>query len=473
MVGNVLAILTLLSWPVISAIMFQRMEARRAFVWSILGAYMSLSPLTAVALPVIPDMDKTTLPNIAAALLAMGAGHRVLTLPGSPLMKLAVILFIIAPWTAIFANQQPLVEGVSYRPAQNAYDSFTTMVKQAAVVLPLVMARNLMAEEGSERLMLRALLTGGLIYSLPMLVEVRLSPQINVWVYGYFAHDFGQMMRYGGYRPMVFMAHGLWVALFTFSALIAAAALARAQRFDIRALAVVAWMGLMLVICKSMAPIIYALAVVPLVLLATPRMMLAVAAVLAGVVLAFPLLRLSGLVPVEALIAAASAIDPERAASLAFRLRNEDLLLARAAEKLWTGWGGFGRNLIVDPQSGEYLTISDGAWIITMGVQGLPGYLIEFGLYTLPVFAAWRTRAARAEPLLATLALLHATMLVDLIPNATLTPLTFMLAGVILGRVEYLRRAPAGPAVAPLGPGRGRVHVGAPGAAVPGMRTVL
>ena len=57
--------------------------------------------------------------------------------------------------------------------------------------------------------------------------------------------------------------------------------------------------------------------------------------------------------------------------------------------------------------------------------------------------------------------------------NATLTPLTFMLAGVILGRVEYLRRAPAGPAVAPLGPGRGRVHVGAPGAAVPGMRTVL
>ena len=140
MVGNVLALLTLLSWPVISAIMFQRMEARRAFVWSILGAYMSLSPLTAVALPVIPDMDKTTLPNIAAALLAMGAGHRVLTLPGSPLMKLAVILFIIAPWTAIFANQQPLVEGISYRPAQNAYDSFTTMVKQAAVVLPLVMA---------------------------------------------------------------------------------------------------------------------------------------------------------------------------------------------------------------------------------------------------------------------------------------------------------------------------------------------
>ena len=140
----------------------------------------------------------------------------------APKKKKLPILFIIAPWTAIFANQQPLVEGISYRPAQNAYDSFTTMVKQAAVVLPLVMARNLMAEEGSERLMLRALLTGGLIYSLPMLVEVRLSPQINVWVYGYFAHDFGQMMRYGGYRPMVFMTHGLWVALFTFSALIAA-----------------------------------------------------------------------------------------------------------------------------------------------------------------------------------------------------------------------------------------------------------
>ena len=480
----------LVAWPVVTAVLFQRMEVRRAFVWSILGAYMFLSPLTAIALPVVPDMDKTTLPNIAAAIMAMLLGYRVLQMPSNPLMKILIVLWIVGPWDSIFGNEQPLIEGITYRPAQSAYDAFNVMLRQAVVVVPLLMGRNLLAEDGSERLILRALLTGGLIYSLPMLVEVRLSPQINVWIYGYFAHDFGQMMRYGGYRPMVFMTHGLWVALFTFSALIAAAALARAQRLDLRALAIVGWMAVMLVICKSMAPILYALAVVPLVLLAPARIQLTVAAVLAMIVLSFPLLRLSGLVPVEGLIAAANAIDPDRALSLAFRLHNEDLLLARAAEKLWTGWGSFGRNLIVDPVSGEYVTIPDGAWIITMGVQGLPGYVIEFGLYTLPVFMAWRTRAVRSEPLLAALVLMHATMLIDLIPNATLTPLTYLLAGIIVGRVEYLRRVPAGRTATPIVPGRGGRPglalpgsgsaggavgggVGGGGVAVPGLRTIL
>ena len=43
----------LVAWPVVTAVLFQRMEVRRAFVWSILGAYMFLSPLTAIALPVV------------------------------------------------------------------------------------------------------------------------------------------------------------------------------------------------------------------------------------------------------------------------------------------------------------------------------------------------------------------------------------------------------------------------------------
>ena len=49
-----------------------------------------------------------------------------------------------------------------------------------------------------------------------MLVEVRLSPQINTWIYGFFQHDFIQMMRYGGFRPIVFLPHGLWVAFFAY-----------------------------------------------------------------------------------------------------------------------------------------------------------------------------------------------------------------------------------------------------------------
>src|SRR5690349_3189313 len=42
---------------------------------------------------------------------------------------------------------------------------------------------------------------------------MRLSPQLHVWLYGFHQHSFLQNERWGGYRPMVFMEHGLMVAM--------------------------------------------------------------------------------------------------------------------------------------------------------------------------------------------------------------------------------------------------------------------
>lgn len=47
-----------------------------------------------------------------------------------------------------------------------------------------------------------------------MLYEVRLSPQLHRIFYGYFPHSFAQQVRGGGFRPVVFLQHGLWVAFF-------------------------------------------------------------------------------------------------------------------------------------------------------------------------------------------------------------------------------------------------------------------
>ena len=43
---------------------------------------------------------------------------------------------------------------------------------------------------------------------------------------GYFQHSFEQMMRAGGFRPIVFLYHGLWVAFLTATAVLAAFTLA-------------------------------------------------------------------------------------------------------------------------------------------------------------------------------------------------------------------------------------------------------
>ena len=72
-----------------------------------------------------------------------------------------------------------------------------------------------------------------LVYSLPMLFEIRISPQLHRWVYGYFPNDaFVQQMRGGGFRPVVFFPHGLALALFTAIALLCVFIVMRARLRD-------------------------------------------------------------------------------------------------------------------------------------------------------------------------------------------------------------------------------------------------
>ena len=39
---------------------------------------------------------------------------------------------------------------------------------------------------------LRVLIIAGLVYSVPMLFEIRLSPQLHNWIYGYYPSQFVQ-----------------------------------------------------------------------------------------------------------------------------------------------------------------------------------------------------------------------------------------------------------------------------------------
>ena len=51
--------------------------------------------------------------------------------------------------------------------------------------------------------------------------EARMSPQINQQLYGFFAHDWLQHIR-NGFRPIIFLAHGLRVGIFLAMAMVAA-----------------------------------------------------------------------------------------------------------------------------------------------------------------------------------------------------------------------------------------------------------
>jgi hypothetical protein len=445
---SLLAIYVLLGWPVVVWVLYQRLDPGRALIWSILGGYLILPPLLRLDLPVVPDLDKDTLPALSALVVtALMLRRRLSIWPDAWQGRAMVAMFLVSPFFTVLTNRDPVVAGAVYIPGMQIYDSIAAVANTLLYALPLFLARRDLAAPQALKALLAALVAGGLAYSLPMLLEVRLSPQLNVWFYGYFQHEFAQTMRFGGYRPFVFLPHGLWVAFFAMICLAAATVFLRDGPAEARPrqLAIFLWLALMLVLCKSFGPLAYALVLVPLLLLAPARLQALAAALAMAVVMAYPLLRGAHLVPVDALVDFFRGLSGDRAYSLAFRFQNEDQLLARAAEKPLFGWGGYARNLLHDPVTAKALTIPDGAWIIQIGTYGWLGYIAQFGILALPVWLLAREALARGGQGVsrhaAGLALILAFNMVDLLPNATLVPVTWMIAGAILGHAEALRHA--------------------------------
>lgn len=443
---NAFAYLMITIWPIVAYVLWRHLDPVRALIWTILSGYLILPPLTAINLPVVPDFDKHSIPSLSALVLAtVMLRDRLNFLPDSVAGRILIGLFVLSPFATVMTNSDPIEIVAGDVQGMRVYDSIAAVVHQFIVILPFFLARHYLASAASLRTFSIALVLAGLAYSVPMLIETQLSPQMNVWFYGFFQHDFLQTIRGGGYRPVVFLQHGLWVAFFTLMCLMAAVILLRegpAARRPYMVLAVI-YLVFLLFACKSFSPIVYAMGVLPILLFAPRRAQLLLAVGLALIVVIYPLLRGAHLVPLDAILAFAENVSPARAESLAYRIGNEEQLLAHAAERPFFGWGGYGRNLILDPVSGRILTIPDGEWIITLGKYGWLGYVAEFGLVALPLILLARESLALRGGMIslhaAGIALMLAANMVDLLPNGTLVSLTWLMAGALLGHAELLR----------------------------------
>ncbi|QCO56121.1 hypothetical protein EOK75_10500 [Pseudorhodobacter turbinis] len=442
---NGLAYLMLMLWPVLATVLFLRLPREKALIWSILAAYMLLPPLANFNLPAVPDMDKFTISNLCALALTLWVlREKVDFLPSSLVGRLLIIFYIISPIATSLTNPDSIPIEAGDVPALRLYDSASTISYQFIALIPFFLARTLLRTAEAMRTVVLALVFAGLIYSVPMLIEARLSPQINVWVYGFFQHDFSQSMRGGGFRPMVFMPHGLWVAFFALMATISALLVLRTGTAEDRPkqLMTFLYLFLVLVMCRSAGPLVFALGLIPVILILGRRWQVMLAGFLGLIVITYPLLRGAQLIPLDAILDYAYSISPDRHQSLNFRVVNEERLLARAMEKPIFGWGGYGRNLILDPITGLIQTIPDGQWIIVLGTYGWLGYIAEFGLLVMPLVFLGREglllRSAAFSPFACGIALIYAANLVDLLPNATLIPFTWLMAGALLGYAEDL-----------------------------------
>ncbi len=445
---NYFAYLVLLLWPVVAIYLYSRLSLGQATLWTILGGYLLLPVGTEIKFQMVPAFNKESIPNLAALIgCALYARRLPKFFRGFGLSEVLILAILIGPFITSMLNSDTIRIGQTVLPGVGAYDAGSATIAEFIFILPFFLGRQFLSSAENTADVLRGMVIVGLVYSLPILFEVRMSPQLHVWIYGYSPSAFITAMRNGGFRPVVFLTNALVVSFFAMTTTVAATALWRTQT-RIGRLApggITAYLSFIVVMCKTMSALVYGALLVPLVRWASPRLQLRVACVLIIIALAYPMLRVADLIPTTSILEAARAVDTERATSLQVRFDQEDQLLAHAWERPWFGWGRYGRNRVYHGYNGRDTSITDGYWIITIGIFGLVGFGAQFGLLGLGVFrAAMALKLAkdkRETVYLAALALIVAINVFDLLPNASISPWTWLLLGALLGRAEALYAA--------------------------------
>jgi hypothetical protein len=466
--SNSFADIVLYSWPIVVYILFQRLPLRDALAWSIVAGYLLLPTRTGFNLPVLPTVDKNLVPALMAGVMCYlvtrqakaaqaiaqraGSGGVARKLPVAPPISFEpvrgqwlfwglMILLFVPPFFTALTNAEPIIQGARYISGLSLYDALSMNSEILFSLIPFFLARRFLASDEAHRVLLKVVVIAALGYSLLALYEVRMSPQLNRTFYGFFPHSFIQHMRGDGFRPLVFLNHGLWLAIFFALSVISAFALFKATEARNKALWFLAglWLFMVLYLMKSLGAFALALLVVPGVLFLGRKSQLLMVACLAGFVLLFPFARTSGLVPLTPIQNLAESIDPARAQSLNYRLNNEDILLEKASQKPLFGWGGWGRGRVYN-ERGEDISTTDGYWIIIKGTHGWFGYLGRFGLLCLPlIMMGFAMRRLEFSYATTGLAMAMSVGIVDLIPNGTISPVLWLVAGAIMGRYQTVR----------------------------------
>ena len=429
--------------PLVAAALFYAFPKPLALTVTIIVGYLFLPPII-INLPGLPPLDKNTIPALLAfvAVLLMGTKKDTFCRPGwipqGTLPRLLLLSFFASTLLTVATNREPVVLTALVLPGLKPWDAVSMIAAIVLTLLPLLLGRKLLAFPTEQRLLLAVLAIAGVVYSLLVLYEFRMSPQLNRIIYGFVAHSWGASFRGDSFRPVVFFVNGLLVSMFLSTAILAACSLTQvsAKIFRLVYLWVGIWLFLTLVLTKSLGALVITVVLIPAILFLSRRSQILVAAILSGIVLLYPMLRGADLVPVDRILEWSESISAERAYSLNYRLVNEDVLLDRARQKPLFGWGGWGRNHLFNDE-GQLATTTDGWWVGSIGVGGWGRYLPEFGLLCFPaIIALFRRKKYDLGPETVLLLLILAGNLVDLLPNASLSAVSWLIVGSIWGKLE-------------------------------------
>ncbi len=467
-----MATFALLTWPLVALVIFSRIGVPRGLIWSVLVGYLFLPESYTIDLPGLPPYGKFAAVAVGALLGVLVFRGRETHAPppqlrsAFPAIMIGLLaLLVLSPVGTWVTNLEPVVNGQVVRPSMRFPDLRAMVSALVMIFIPFVLAYWYITRPEHHRELLVALVVLGLFYSLLVLFEARMSPQLHIWTYGYFQHQWLQHERGGAFRPLVFLRHGLWLGFFLFTVAMAALVLSRVKGpRSTQYLVAAGWILAVLLLSRNLGATALGLLVAPLILMFGPQAKLRLAACMAAFFLTYPVIMSSGLSPAPRILEWVTPLAPERAASFGFRLSNEERLLDRAMEKPVFGWGIWGRSRVFN-ERGVDISVTDGIWIIALGERGWAGYIAQFSLLTMPIFFLLAVgRRRQTSPEIAGMALIMGANCLYMIPNSTLSPIGMIMAGTLAASVRFGSEsadAAAEPASAPAddrprGPGYAR-----------------
>jgi len=428
---SLLAHLVMLTWVPLVLVLFALMRPRRAVIAGFLGGWLFL-PEMGYTWSGIPDYDKASATALAVVLgLVVFDKGRAFVQFRPHWIDAPMVIWCLIPFASSISNGLGVYDGIS-----------SSLEQMIAWGLPYLIGRAVFTQLEDLHELAMGLVLGGLVYVPFCLWEIRMSPHLHEQIYGFMQHSFAQTKRMGGWRPMVFMGHGLMVSAFMSITAVAATWLWYSgtwrRLFGIPTGVLALLLLVTAVLCKSAAAI--GLLTVGLVALFTAYHGRTAIPILL-LVLAPPTyltLRIADIYDGQSLVPLArQVVGSSRAASLQFRLEEEAVLLAHAMERPLLGWGGWNRHRQVEGEglsSEEQMRVTDSLWIITLGQRGIIGVGALVGVLLLvPCLVFWllpirQMGRASGAPLVA-LSLVGVLFMLDSLLNAMVNPVYLLVLG--------------------------------------------
>lgn len=433
---SILVPLTLYGWVFVAIGLFAVLPPRRAALAAYLLAWLFL-PQASIPFPGFPDLDKISATSLGAlvGVVIFDAGRLLRYRPSW--VDLPIIIWCLSNIPSSLTNEVP------QQWSSPLWDGLSGVMKDLFLWgIPYLVGRLYFTDLASLRELAIGLFIGGLIYVPLCAYEMKMAPVLHETVYGFHPSSFLMTIREGGYRPMVFMQHGLMVGLWMTSASVVGVWLWQTgslrKLFNVPMSVILPVLLVVTLMCRSVGAL--ALLVLGLGILYANRMMRSTALLVLAMSLTplYMAVRSQGLWDGRQLVEFGALFSQERADSIAGRLEQEDQLAEQAAKKPWFGWSGWGGWRLHDPKTGEDITVSDGMWIIARGEKGLVGLVTVNAIVLLPFLLLLRRIGARhwaqayaAAP--AALAMLLMLYSIDNLFNAMLNPIYLLAAGGLSG----------------------------------------